>query len=49
MLLSCHKNLGLEQENAHQQIEQVLTSIFIFHYHFVSWCKLQFHTVVAGS
>ena len=26
------------------QIEQVLT-IVIFHYHFVSWCKLQIHTI----
>ena len=41
----CHKNLGLDQKNAHQQIEQVLTSVLIFYCHLVSWCKLQIHAV----
>ena len=30
-------------------LNQVLTSIVIPHYHSVSWCKLQIHTVVGGS
>ena len=46
--LSFCKNLSLDQENAHEKVEQVLTSIVIFHFHFVSWCKLQIHAV-AGS
>ena len=27
------------------EIEPVLTSVVIFHYHFVRWCKLEIHTV----
>ena len=30
--------MGLDQEN---KIEQVLTSIVVFYYHLVSWCKLK--------
>ena len=42
--LICHNNLNLDQEN-----ERVLTSLVIFHYHFVSWCKLQIYTDTAGG
>lgn len=38
-------NLCLDEENAHQQIDQILTSALICHYYLVSWCKLQIHTV----
>ena len=38
MLLSCQKNMGLDQKN---KIEQVLTLIVVFYYHLVRWCKLK--------
>ena len=54
--LSCHTNLVLDQEKGHQQIEQVLTSVFIFHflphcelgvnYKFIRWWILRFHVGV---
>ena len=54
--LSCHTNLVLDQEKGHQQIEQVLTSVFIFHflphcelgvnYKFIRWLILRFHVGV---
>ena len=41
--------MGLDQENAHQWTEQVLTSIVIFHHQRVIWCKLKIYAVGGPS